>query len=128
MVAGGLGGLWGGIGSLAGPTLLHQHLLPPPTDAMKLSPASSLPVHRVVETPFPASLSVERASFYLGNRRRRKGVFTVGGPRHGGTRGWLWGKLQPPASPRDPAAGLDAPPAGKGQCWHQALCQTNVGV
>ncbi|KFP20664.1 Thrombospondin-type laminin G domain and EAR repeat-containing protein, partial [Egretta garzetta] len=75
-VVGGLGGLWGGIGSLAGPTLLHQHLLPPPTDAMKLSPASSLPVHRVVETPFPASLSVERASFYLGNRRRRKGVFT----------------------------------------------------
>ncbi|NXX74988.1 TSEAR protein, partial [Urocolius indicus] len=28
------------------------------------------------ETPFPASLSVRRASFYLGSRRRRKGVFT----------------------------------------------------
>ncbi|KAJ7421356.1 Thrombospondin-type laminin G domain and EAR repeat-containing protein [Willisornis vidua] len=30
----------------------------------------------VVETPFPASLSVRRANFYLGNRQRRKGVFT----------------------------------------------------
>ncbi|XP_071293362.1 thrombospondin-type laminin G domain and EAR repeat-containing protein isoform X1 [Agelaius tricolor] len=37
---------------------------------------SPLPVPRVVETPFPASLSVRRASFYLGNRRRRKGLFT----------------------------------------------------
>lgn len=100
MAVGGLGGLQGGIGSLAGPTLLHLHLLPPPTDAMKLSPASSLPVRRVVETPFPASLSVERATFYLGNRRRRKGVFTVGAPWHRGTCGWPWGELQPPASPR----------------------------
>lgn len=42
---------------------------------------------RVVETPFPASLSVKRASFYLGNRRRRKGFFTVGS---WWASGWLW--------------------------------------
>ncbi|NXC37541.1 TSEAR protein, partial [Penelope pileata] len=30
----------------------------------------------VLETPFPTSLSVKSASFYLGSRRRRKGSFT----------------------------------------------------
>lgn len=42
---------------------------------------------RVVETPFPPSLSVKRASFYLGNRRRRKGFFTVGS---WWASGWMW--------------------------------------
>lgn len=69
---------------------LHQHLLQPPTHAVKLSPASSLPVCRLVETPFPASLSVKRANFYLGNRRRRKGVFTVGAPWCRAAQGCWW--------------------------------------
>ena len=102
---------------------LHQHLLQPPADAMKLSPASSLPIRRVVETPFPASLSVKRASFYLGNRRRRKGVFTVGAPLAGlaPQRGrWRW---------------LGVPVLGsvpvrlwvcKGQSWRLALGGTNL--
>lgn len=87
---------------------LHQHLLQPPADAMKLSPASSLPIRRVVETPFPASLSVKRASFYLGNRRRRKGVFTVGAPWCGADQGCSWLAMGRAAAPSQP------PYAGRG--------------
>uniref|UniRef100_A0A8C3H5M3 Thrombospondin type laminin G domain and EAR repeats n=1 Tax=Chrysemys picta bellii TaxID=8478 RepID=A0A8C3H5M3_CHRPI len=36
----------------------------------------SIPIDVVVDTPFPASLSVKGSRFYIGSRRRRKGLFT----------------------------------------------------
>ncbi|XP_030431667.1 thrombospondin-type laminin G domain and EAR repeat-containing protein [Gopherus evgoodei] len=36
----------------------------------------SIPIDVVVDTPFPASLAVKGSRFYVGSRRRRKGLFT----------------------------------------------------
>lgn len=107
---------------------LHQHLLQPPADAMKFSPASSLPIRRVVETPFPASLSVKRASFYLGNRRRRKGVFTVGAPWCGAVQGCSWLAMGRAAAPSQPPLCWKGLGHGTGRgggrgscCWARSL-------
>ncbi|NXE85244.1 TSEAR protein, partial [Cochlearius cochlearius] len=54
----------------------HTLVLAVSGQSFSLTVDCSVPMDVVVETPFPASLSVERASFYLGNRRRRKGFFT----------------------------------------------------
>ncbi|NXU01943.1 TSEAR protein, partial [Buphagus erythrorhynchus] len=54
----------------------HTLILAVSGQSFSLTVDCSIPKDVVVETPFPASLSVRRASFYLGNRRRRKGVFT----------------------------------------------------
>ncbi|NXO39630.1 TSEAR protein, partial [Locustella ochotensis] len=54
----------------------HTLVLAVSGQSFSLTVDCSIPKDVVVETPFPASLSVRRASFYLGNRRRRKGVFT----------------------------------------------------
>ncbi|XP_059711033.1 thrombospondin-type laminin G domain and EAR repeat-containing protein isoform X2 [Haemorhous mexicanus] len=54
----------------------HTLILAVSGQSFSLTVDCSVPKDVVVETPFPASLSVRRASFYLGNRRRRKGVFT----------------------------------------------------
>ncbi|NXE70384.1 TSEAR protein, partial [Calcarius ornatus] len=54
----------------------HTLVLAVSGQSFSLTVDCSVPKDVVVETPFPASLSVRRASFYLGNRRRRKGVFT----------------------------------------------------
>ncbi|XP_051482508.1 thrombospondin-type laminin G domain and EAR repeat-containing protein [Apus apus] len=54
----------------------HTLVLAVSGQSFSLTVDCSVPKDLVVETPFPASLSVKRASFYLGNRRRRKGVFT----------------------------------------------------
>ncbi|KAM9613807.1 thrombospondin-type laminin G domain and EAR repeat-containing protein isoform 2-T2 [Morphnus guianensis] len=54
----------------------HTLVLAVSGQSFSLTVDCSLPKDVVVETPFPASLSVKRASFYLGNRRRRKGMFT----------------------------------------------------
>uniref|UniRef100_A0A8C8EF12 Thrombospondin type laminin G domain and EAR repeats n=1 Tax=Otus sunia TaxID=257818 RepID=A0A8C8EF12_9STRI len=54
----------------------HTLILAVSGQSFSLTVDCSIPKDVVVETPFPASLSVKRASFYLGNRRRRKGVFT----------------------------------------------------
>ncbi|NWR80696.1 TSEAR protein, partial [Centropus unirufus] len=54
----------------------HTLILAVSGQSFSLTVDCSLPRDRVVETPFPTSLSVKRASFYLGNRRRRKGFFT----------------------------------------------------
>ncbi|KAM9378378.1 thrombospondin-type laminin G domain and EAR repeat-containing protein [Phaethornis superciliosus] len=54
----------------------HTLVLAVSGQSFSLTVDCGLPQDVVVETPFPASLSVKRASFYLGNRRRRKGVFT----------------------------------------------------
>ncbi|XP_023801738.1 thrombospondin-type laminin G domain and EAR repeat-containing protein-like, partial [Cyanistes caeruleus] len=54
----------------------HTLVLAVSGQSFSLTVDCSIPRDVVVETPFPASLSVRRASFYLGNRRRRKGVFT----------------------------------------------------
>lgn len=93
---------------------------------MKSSPASSLVTRSMVETPFPAFLSVKRASFYLGNRRRRKGLFTVGAPWCRAARGHSWLTMGQAAAPcagrawamvwavevaRGPAAGICPWPA-----------------
>ncbi|KFW74455.1 Thrombospondin-type laminin G domain and EAR repeat-containing protein, partial [Phalacrocorax carbo] len=70
----------------------HTLVLAVSGQSFSLTVDCSVPKDVVVEMPFPASLSVKRASFYLGNRRRRKGIFTVGAPWGGaawGTCGWL---------------------------------------
>ncbi|XP_021249884.1 thrombospondin-type laminin G domain and EAR repeat-containing protein [Numida meleagris] len=54
----------------------HTLVLAVSGQSFSLSVDCGLPKDVVAETPFPASLSVKRASFYLGNRRRRKGFFT----------------------------------------------------
>ncbi|XP_075363858.1 thrombospondin-type laminin G domain and EAR repeat-containing protein isoform X3 [Mycteria americana] len=54
----------------------HTLVLAVSGQSFSLTVDCSVPKDVVVETPFPASLSVKTASFYLGNRRRRKGVFT----------------------------------------------------
>ncbi|NXV99030.1 TSEAR protein, partial [Fregetta grallaria] len=54
----------------------HTLILAVSGQSFSLTVDCGIPKDVVVETPFPASLSVKRASFYLGNRRRRKGVFT----------------------------------------------------
>ncbi|NXC61524.1 TSEAR protein, partial [Aleadryas rufinucha] len=54
----------------------HTLVLAVSGQSFSLTVDCSIPKDVVVETPFPASLSVRRASFYLGNRQRRKGVFT----------------------------------------------------
>eukprot|EP00076_Gallus_gallus_P008457 XP_004937080.1 thrombospondin-type laminin G domain and EAR repeat-containing protein isoform X2 [Gallus gallus] len=54
----------------------HTLVLAVSGQSFSLSVDCGLPKDVVVETPFPPSLSVKRASFYLGNRRRRKGFFT----------------------------------------------------
>ncbi|XP_053807885.1 thrombospondin-type laminin G domain and EAR repeat-containing protein isoform X2 [Vidua chalybeata] len=54
----------------------HTLVLAVSGQSFSLTVDCSIPKDVVVETPFPASLSVRRANFYLGNRRRRKGVFT----------------------------------------------------
>ncbi|OXB83505.1 UNVERIFIED_CONTAM: hypothetical protein H355_006352 [Colinus virginianus] len=54
----------------------HTLVLAVSGPSFSLSVDCGLPKDVVLETPFPASLSVKRASFYLGNRRRRKGFFT----------------------------------------------------
>ncbi|OWK51127.1 Thrombospondin-type laminin G domain and EAR repeat-containing protein [Lonchura striata] len=54
----------------------HTLILAVSGQSFSLTVDCSIPKDVVVETPFPASLSVRRATFYLGNRRRRKGVFT----------------------------------------------------
>ncbi|NWQ84521.1 TSEAR protein, partial [Columbina picui] len=65
----------------------HTLVLAVSGQSFSLTVDCSVPKDVVTETPFPASLSVKRASFYLGNRRRRKGAFTVGARRHGA----VWG-------------------------------------
>ncbi|NXU93328.1 TSEAR protein, partial [Xiphorhynchus elegans] len=54
----------------------HTLVLAVSGQSFSLTVDCSTPKDVVVETPFPASLSVRRANFYLGNRQRRKGVFT----------------------------------------------------
>ncbi|XP_035167973.1 thrombospondin-type laminin G domain and EAR repeat-containing protein-like isoform X1 [Oxyura jamaicensis] len=54
----------------------HTLVLAVSGQSFSLTVDCSSPKDVVVETPFPASLSVKRARFYLGNRRRRKGLFT----------------------------------------------------
>ncbi|XP_074955722.1 thrombospondin-type laminin G domain and EAR repeat-containing protein isoform X2 [Phalacrocorax aristotelis] len=54
----------------------HTLVLAVSGQSFSLTVDCSVPKDVVVEMPFPASLSVKRASFYLGNRRRRKGIFT----------------------------------------------------
>ncbi|KAK2538707.1 Tspear [Columba livia] len=54
----------------------HTLVLAVSGQSFSLTVDCSVPKDVVMETPFPASLSVKRASFYLGNRRRRKGAFT----------------------------------------------------
>lgn len=43
---------------------------------MALKPSSN--VFRVADVPFPATLSMQGARFFIGSRRRTKGLFTVG--------------------------------------------------
>ncbi|NXK67400.1 TSEAR protein, partial [Sylvietta virens] len=54
----------------------HTLVLAVSGQSFSLTVDCSIPKDVVAETPFPASLSVRRASFYLGSRRRRKGMFT----------------------------------------------------
>ncbi|KFZ58018.1 Thrombospondin-type laminin G domain and EAR repeat-containing protein, partial [Podiceps cristatus] len=68
----------------------HTLVLAVSGQSFSLTVDCSVPKDMVVETPFPASLSVKRASFYLGNRRRRKGVFTVGAPWRRAAQGRWW--------------------------------------
>ncbi|NXG50802.1 TSEAR protein, partial [Psilopogon haemacephalus] len=54
----------------------HTLILAVSGRSFSLTVDCSIPKDIVMETPFPSSLSVKGASFYLGSRRRRKGVFT----------------------------------------------------
>ncbi|XP_025892196.1 thrombospondin-type laminin G domain and EAR repeat-containing protein [Nothoprocta perdicaria] len=54
----------------------HTLILAVSGQSFSLTVDCKVPNDVMVETPFPTSLSVKRASFYLGNRRRRKGLFT----------------------------------------------------
>ncbi|KYO36048.1 thrombospondin-type laminin G domain and EAR repeat-containing protein isoform X1 [Alligator mississippiensis] len=54
----------------------HTLVLAVSGHSFSLTVDCSIPVDMVVDTPFPASLTMKGASFYVGSRRRRKGFFT----------------------------------------------------
>ncbi|XP_019368032.1 PREDICTED: thrombospondin-type laminin G domain and EAR repeat-containing protein [Gavialis gangeticus] len=54
----------------------HTLVLAVSGHSFSLTVDCSIPVDMVVDTPFPASLTIKGASFYVGSRRRRKGFFT----------------------------------------------------
>ena len=74
----------GGAGHSCSQTLIQPHGVarspfcitgPPVCSPMALTPPSN--VFRMADMPFPATLSVRGARFFIGSRRRTKGRFTV---------------------------------------------------